>query len=353
MLPAHEIASDSSSRLAAGAEKLFRRLFFLIPFGIIGNILFSLAVTDRAAVHAVVHVKAAYLAVALFLSIVPWFTGSYRLYLWGRFLGRDIHYHDTFKMALGAELVAAVTPPFIGGGPAKIGMMMRRGFSSGTAFSLTVLESLEDALFFLVMVPVALTLSSGWDLPLVKKGMELLRSRQALLLVLGAGFALLISIFLLRNRFKIIEARFPRVRTIFEQIICSYRHFTATFRTIFRRGKANFALTMSLTAIQWVCRYSIIALLLMGLGIPARPLLFMALQVVVFALAAFVPSPGGVGGAEALFYLTYRSFLPADAIGLVTASWRFFTFYFLLLMASALLLLFSLASSARTRHAPT
>jgi uncharacterized membrane protein YbhN (UPF0104 family) len=75
---------------------------------------------------------------------------------------------------------------------------------------------------------------------------------------------------------------------------------------MFFNGKSVFALTFTLTAVQWICRYSIISLLFMSLGLPARPVLFMALQVVVFALLSFIPTPGGAGGAEALFYLLYR-----------------------------------------------
>lgn len=40
-----------------------------------------------------------------------------------------------------------------------------------------------------------------------------------------------------------------------------------------------------------------------------------------------VPTPGAIGGAEALFALLYRPFLPAGSIALVMAGWRFFTFY--------------------------
>ena len=99
---------------------------------------------------------------------------------------------------------------------------------------------------------------------------------------------------------------------------------------------------MTITMIQWICRYSIISVLLLSLGIVPRPLLFIAFQVIVFALLAFVPTPGGIGGAEALFSVIYSSFLPSHAIGMVTAGWRFITFYFVLLLASMLFSVFRL-----------
>jgi uncharacterized membrane protein YbhN (UPF0104 family) len=106
---------------------------------------------------------------------------------------------------------------------------------------------------------------------------------------------------------------------------------------------------MALTALQWICRYSIISLLLASMGIPVRPVLFMVLQVFVFALMTLVPTPGAAGGAEVMFSLMYHAFLPAGTIGLVTAGWRFLTFYFLLLLAAALSLLFGMQPRAETR----
>ena len=91
---------------------------------------------------------------------------------------------------------------------------------------------------------------------------------------------------------------------------------------------------MTLTAIQWVARYSIISVLIAFLGAPVQPVLFWLLQWVVFTLAAFIPTPGAAGGAEAAFFLIYSPFVPAGILGLATAGWRFFTFYLLLGLAA-------------------
>jgi uncharacterized protein (TIRG00374 family) len=136
--------------------------------------------------------------------------------------------------------------------------------------------------------------------------------------------------------------RFPMVHTFTDRFKASFKNFAATYHTIIRDGKSILALTMLLTSIQWICRYSVVTLVLMGLGIAAQPVLFMALQVIVFALMTFVPTPGGAGGAEAMFSLLYRPLLPDGAIGVVTTCWRFLTFYFLLLLASLLFLLFKM-----------
>ncbi len=355
MQPAHEVAGNGNSAPSAlGADlgtrvnALFNKLFFLIPIGVAGNILYSFAFTDHAIMGSVVQFSPVYFILALFLCVVPWFTGSFRLFIWSRFLGKDLRYRDMFAIAIGAELGAAASPPAVGGGPIKTWMLMQQGFSGGAALSLAMLESFEDALFFLVMLPVALTLSSAWDLPIVRSSTAGLGHVPFWILPGAASLLLLAGIVVASGRSKEIRSRFPVLHSMAGRLRSLYHELSATYHTIVLKGKKVFALTMALTTLQWICRYSIISLLLLGLGITPRPMLFMALQVIVFALLAFVPTPGGIGGAEALFSVFYRSFLPAETIGIVTAGWRFFTFYFLLLLAAALFFLFRMRPKEAT-----
>ena len=346
MQPAPEIirngnpcASSLTADQAKRISTLFNKLFILIPIGIAGNIIFLYVFTDPAIQGSVRQFSPAYFSIALLLSIVPWFTGSLRLFIWSRFLGKAVRYREMFNIAISAELGAAVSPPMVGGGPVKIWLLMQQGFSGGKALSLSVLEGFEDTLFFLVMVPVALTISKAWNLPVVRKAMSGFGYPSFWMFPVLTGILFCACMFLARHRFTAISDRFPVLRMIGTRIKNSFGQFVETYRDIVKNGKAVFALTMALTMVQWVCRYSIISLLLLSLGIPPRPFLFMAFQVIVFALLAFVPTPGGAGGAEALFYVFYQPFLPANTIGLVTAGWRFITFYFLLFVASGIVLL--------------
>ncbi len=325
---------------ASWIDPLFRKLFFLIPLGIIGNVVFSLAATDGAMFRSAVHFSPGYFIIAMLLSVAPWFTGSLRLLIWSRFLGKRVRYRDVFRIALGAELGAAISPPMIGGSAVKAGMLTKRGFSGGAALSLTVLESMEDALFFIFMVPLALTLSSSWDLPVIQSVISCIRHPSPWMLLGGSGTACCAVLVLTQQHFRNMITRFRPLTSLADRIRSVYADFILTWRNIIRDGKSVFVMTFALTSVQWICRYSIISLLLMGLGLPAQPVLFMALQVLVFALMSFIPTPGGAGGAEVVFYLFYQPFLAANTIGVVTMGWRFLTFYFLLLLAAVLFMLF-------------
>lgn len=343
-----ENTAPSSASIPERMDQLFRKLFFLIPIGIIGNILFYLMTADRQVLSSVLHFSPMSFALAMLLSIVPWFTGSLRLLMWSRFLGNSIDFPAVFKIAIGAELGAAVSPPLIGGSAVKIGMLMRQGFTGGTALSLSVLENIEDTIFFLVMVPLALTITSSWDLPQVGTVLAGLDKKPTLWMLAGIGVCIGATFLLIKRKSFNAKSRQSGLATLEKKLWVAYSNFIATYHRIAREGKSIFVVTMALTSLQWFCRYSIISLLLASMGIPVRPILFMVLQVFVFALMTLVPTPGAAGGAEVMFSLMYRSFLPAGTIGLVTAGWRFLTFYFLLLLAAVLSLLFGLQPRAVT-----
>jgi uncharacterized protein (TIRG00374 family) len=344
-----DAVEPAQSCQASWIDPLFRKLLFLIPLGVIGNVVVVLIASDGSLFRSGVHVAPGYIILAMLLSITPWFTGSLRLLLWSRFLGNRLRYREVFRVVLGAELGAALSPPLIGGSAVKAGMLMQKGFSGGAALSLTVLESMEDGLFFLVMVPLALTLSSSWDLPVIQGLLSGIRHISLRMSLAGSGVACGAVLALAHSRTRTMLMRFPLAARLATILGAAYRNLHQTWRTIIVNGKSIFALTFVLTAVQWICRYSILSLLLMSLGLPAQPILFMALQVLVFALMSFIPTPGGVGGAEAVFYLFYQPFLAADAIGVVTAGWRFFTFYFLLLLAAVLFLVFGIRPAATAK----
>jgi uncharacterized protein (TIRG00374 family) len=244
------------------------------------------------------------------------------------------------QITLATDLGAAVSPTAVGGGLFKWGLLVQRGVSPGAAASLTTLTPLEDALFFVVAIPVAVALTASWGDPVLAEIAGQFRNSASLVLATAGGIGVLTWLAVrwaigggLGRRAQVRSVRYlNRIRRGFRSTWVDARQ---VYRLIRTNGKSRFALSMTLTAIQWISRYSIISLLIAFLGAPVQPVLFWLLQWVVFTLAAFIPTPGAAGGAEAAFFLIYSPFVPAEIMGLVTAGWRFFTFYLLLGLAAA------------------
>ncbi len=324
-----------------GIHALLKRAVFLIPLGIAGNMLFLFFSSTKIALPAVSPSSFIALLFTALLALVPWFTDSLRLFIWGRFLGTRIAYPQFIRVVIGGELGAAVSPPVIGGSAVKTALMVRLGIPAGTALSLVLLAGIEDSIVFFILVPVALTVSSSWDLPFVQSGLSAMNNPAVWVAAGIAAAALMVLLFL--GKFPssglIACARTggepagpPRFR---DKLRRGWRDFALIFKLIAARGKTRLALTLSISAVQWICRYSVLTALVISLGLPAQPLVFFSLQVILFAAMNAVPTPGAAGGAEALFSLLYRPFLPADSITLVMVGWRFLTFYLPAILGAA------------------
>ncbi|MQA90729.1 MAG: hypothetical protein GEU90_10900 [Gemmatimonas sp.] len=331
----------SEPRMVRGLDRIFRTALVVIPIGVIGNLAFSLLVTDRDILASVATFPRGYLLLALGLGTVPWFTGALRLLIWSRFLEYRMRFHDALLITLGTDLGAAVSPTAVGGGLFKWGLLVQRGISPGAAASLTTLAPLEDGMFFLLAVPVAIVLTASWGNPVFDRLGDPFDARATPMIVIALVIGGLIWAavrWVLRGGLGIGTQRrmgriVGRIRRGFRTTWVDTRH---VYRLIGTNGKSRFALTMVLTAIQWTARYSIISALIAFLGAPVLPVLFWLLQWVVFTLAAFIPTPGATGGAEAAFFVIYSPFVPGSIIGLTMVGWRFFTFYLNLALAALL-----------------
>ena len=352
--PARNEQEAPSSPGVRGLEKLFRTTLILIPIGVLGNVVFSLLVTDRELLSALPGLPRGYLLLAIGLGLVPWFTNALRMLIWTRFLGHRLRLRDTLQMTLAVDLGSAISPTALGGGFFKWGMLVQRGVAPGAAASITTFPTIEDAIFFSIALPIAIVATESWDLPVFRLIAEQFRSDAPAVLGIAAAIAFL-SWLAVRMVLTGGLGRRTRERSI--QLLArtrrrlrnTWRDAADVFRLIADRGKSRFALSLLLTAIQWGCRYSVISALIAFLGYPVQPLLFWLLQWVVFTLMAFIPTPGAAGGAEAAFYLIYSAFLPERVIGLATAGWRFLTFYLQLGLASVAFFLLNLSGKRRRR----
>ena len=313
-------------------HKIFRWIFLLVATGVTGNLLFSLWTIDRASLDSLVRFDLRYLILAALLSLVPWAGHTLRCAIWTRFLGYRIR--AIFKVAISTELVASITPTAIGGGPLKVAMLVQNRLSPGAAACLTTLATFEDAVFFLISVPIALGISSALNMPVfaaIRNPLYELNWAWVTLIALLVGVT---AILLSQRRLLFKNPGFQRFRVRF---LGFWSDFKNVYAMIGRRGKSRFMLCLCISGIQWTCRYSVAAALVASLGLPVEPVRFFALQWLVDVLAMFVPTTGAAGSSETLFYLLFQSVLPTEVLGIVIAGWRFLTFYFVLILDGILL----------------
>lgn len=325
--------------------RLLRLAAILIPLGVAANVALSLATTDRSLLATLWQLPALPFVAAVGLSAVPWVTQSLRMVIWTRFVGEPLSFPQALRIYAGGVLGSAVTPTAVGGGTIRWALAARQGVSVGKAASLLSVEGVEDVLFFLLALPLAATLSSASEADAYRQ----LSSRYVFhptspsVIALGVVVVLGLVVYVVSRlalrgqlgpRRKRTALRWAaRVRRPLRSVWSDVKR---VFRLVARRGKGRFALSFSLTAVQWIARYSVATLIIAMLGGPLRPFLFWVLGWMTYAVSSPIPTPGAAGGAEATFLLLHRPFVPTEILGLATSTWRLVLFYLPAAAAAAL-----------------
>src|SRR5690606_1132734 len=104
------MADEAGRRPASGLDRVFRTTLVIIPIGVLGNIVFSLLVTDRSLLASLGEFPRGYLLLAVAMGLVPWVTNSLRLLIWTRFLGYPLRFREAFQMTLAVDLGSAISP---------------------------------------------------------------------------------------------------------------------------------------------------------------------------------------------------------------------------------------------------
>jgi|GEM_PF-443505 len=338
----------ASSLLQGQIRRFMHWLIPAIVLGTVANVAFALLTTDVDALEAVQRSAPYAFGLAAALALVPWITDTIHTVIWVRFVGAKVSVVECYKLVLATQLAASLTPTAAGGGYLKMALLTRYGISPGSAVSLVFLHTIEHMVVAAIAVPAALTISNSWDLPVVTTVLHFIRLRITAL-GLWAIPILAASVLLLRVLWRIgrKKRRFKRVtRKIATFLERLRRDFVGVYVLIAKRGKLRFAITVTSTAIGDICRFALVLPLFVGFSIPIDPVRDWLLQWVVFVATTMVPMPGGAGGAEAMFYLIYGSFVPREILGFVTASWRFLSFYTVLISGGLIFTVLSLRRSA-------
>ena len=116
------------------------------------------------------------------------------------------------------------------------------------------------------------------------------------------------------------------------------------------KGKIKFAFSITIVFIQWFAKSSILAVLLYALNVDIEFKNIYLKQWLVWLTMIFIPTPGATGGAEASFFLLFGSIIPKNVLTLTVSTWRFFTYYFIMMSAVLIFQITSYLSYRRNKQ---
>ena len=319
--------------------RFLRLVSIIIPLALAGNIAYLVISTESDFLGQIERFDFRFFALAVFLALLPWFGQTVQILIWGKIFDVKISSFRAFKTVLASDIGAAITPTMLGGGYAKLGFLINYGFAPARATLVTFLGSLADGLFFAIALPLAVFWTRTWENPhIIKVWRDLISHWPAAVAVF---ILLIIFLIIIKNtRFgtKNLISKEENGKTLFGKFLNGIGKFKndliAASGFVVKNGKAAFLACVLFAGIGWCGRYGAISALMAGLGYTVDPVLFFLLQWVVFATMTMIPTPGAIGGAELSFSLIYNGLIPGEAIPVMTAVWRFVTFYITVGLAS-------------------
>ncbi len=332
-------------------KKLLRTVMVLLPLGAAISIGIHFWKSEQSILSVLTDMKIAPILIACLLATCPWGFRTAKLYVWTRFLGKTISIRNLFRIVLGTDLGRAVSPTVLGGGPVKVGLLMKNGLQSSRALTLSLWSSCEDIAYFL--------LGGGAGLLLVPTDafqgiVRFIHQEGVKSSVLVAVPSLVLMAAVTYRYRKSIDGVLENLSlyTTVKHHLQSFLRTTRRFLVLVRRsGKRKLVLSFFLTSCQWTCYYLVLYFVLSSLGIQVHPVTVVALQVLLYIGMLLVPTPGAAAGAEALFLIMFGSLIPDSDTGVVTAGWRALTFYFQICTGLGLFVLIGMCTTTSSSSA--
>lgn len=304
----------------------------VVSIGIIAHSVFLLLTNDQNIFQFLSYIKLRYLFLILIVLSFNWIGHALRIVLWTTYLKQKISFKQSLKIAIYTELGAAVTPTLIGGGPIKLGLLIRNGLSTGKAGFLTLLSGFEDFIMYLLIFLISCIHAKKSIGRILSSISQAIQDNWILISLLIIAI-FIIRFVLIRTNTSIgyIPKKYkPAWDKFKKEILGGWQEMKSTFGQLTKNGYGYLAVSFPILLLQWTSRFTVLIILLYALGIQFRPFDVYLQQWIVYLTMIFVPTPGATGGAEATFFLIFDGEIPKDLLPLVISTWRFFMYYLML-----------------------
>ncbi len=324
-------SQNQSNQLDIDWNKTINRLVLIIGIGILINLAFNYFISGEFQLKELLGFSPFSLFLAFILAVSPWVAHAIEIIIWTDFFKNKVSFKEALRISIATDLGSAITPTMVGGAPIKLGMLMRKGLSSGQSAAMIMFNGIEDLCFFLLMIPISIIFSDRIGVEILNEIVKGLTGKLSTMLIVAASFLVICGIlFYLFKKFSFGD----RIRG---KIRASLVDFKEAMTLIAKNGKTAFLLATFAICTRWITRFFILISLINGFGVVADLTEVYLSEWLVYMGMTVTPTPGAIGGAEGTFYLVYRPLIPQDVIGPIMFAWRFFNYYLLLILSALFL----------------
>jgi glycosyltransferase 2 family protein len=320
------------------SSKTINRLFLLVGVGLLLHVIFLFTTIDKKSFSQLLNFKPIYLLAIAILALGPWVGHSLRVIIWSKFLKHPIKFRDAIHVVVANEVGSAVAPTAIGGGPVKIGMLMKYEMPASKATFMVLLSACEDLIFYISGIAITFIYMRE---QIYQMGGFITQNKW--LFYGSLGVLLFVLVFkkvtgtILRKSLNYLPAKSAnKIRSIRRKVLSYFSDIGSTFGELAREGKTELLMSVCLLFFQWFTKFTILAMILLALGIDFSLSDIYIKQWILIITLLFIPTPGASGGAEAGFLLLFNQNLDGDMANLIVSTWRFFTYYYILMLGALL-----------------
>jgi len=291
-----------------------------------------------------VSIKYEFFLVAILLNILYWVLWGTRIYVLANTMDKNVKISlwKSIKIVIANLFLACITPSMAGGEPVRIYLLNKNGMTFGCSTAVVLGERLIDAVFILIMVPIALFIFKDIkDLGVVSLG-----------LTIGVFvFVIFVILFIYSiinpNKTKsfliYLSKKFRRFfkkdseSKIIQRINYEVDEFHNSMYCFTGQNKKILFLASILTVMFWSVGFLIPSFVLLGLGLPPFFLESYVAQIILLIIIMLPLTPGSSGVAEVSLYGLYGVLIGTSSsalIGVFIILYRLISFHMNLIAGS-------------------
>lgn len=268
------------------------------------------------------------LVIAFFVMLLRYYflTAKYR-YISDKQLG----WMSSLRVVLTWDFASAVTPSTIGGGPVATYAMTRENVSLGKSGAIMLYGVLFDQLFYVMIIPVLIIL--GFYFEVIPDGIGWVGSGAMFLIYLILlAYAAILAYGLLVNPDSLRKVigwvfKLPFLRSMRDKVEKEAGSLVQFSHELRKKPKRFLWNAFGISTLGWLAKISLPSIVVLSF-LPADVALTFMRSFAMTLAGLFVPTPGGSGGAEALFVLFQGPlFHRVVFIGISVFMWRLYTYY--------------------------
>lgn len=240
---------------------------------------------------------------------------------------------------------SAITPFSAGGQPFQIYHLVKNNVSierSSMAIGVKFITSLTLMIttsFFLLLLRGKRLISDNSSAFMIYTGLILTSCIYVFFLLLIFWKSFTYRIFTSKILTKIISRLTKKdIQVVFKKTVDSISNYFELIKNLWHSSKPLLILNVLLTGIEILLTMSVPYILMLSLGFQkVNYFEFLAAMLAMTMIVYFLPTPGSSGGIEGAFYMMFRNMVSRDIVVATVITWRFITYYAIIIIGTLLL----------------